>query len=98
MIKICAIVLGIIAAICFVIGILQLCEKGFLLNSAYTSKEKNKKPYYKQSGIVFLLVGLIFLFNTINLLIKSTRLFYVVISIIIITFVFVAVSAIKMKK
>ena len=98
MTEIGAIVFGIIAVISFVIGILQLCEKGSLINSAYTSKEKNKKPYYKQSGIVFLLIGLMFLFNAINILIKTTWLFYAVISIIIIIMAFVAISTVRMKK
>ena len=54
-----AIVLGIVAIVCYVFSYLQFNEKGFLFNNAYiyASKEErkvmDKKPHYKQSGIVF---------------------------------------------
>ena len=69
-----AIVLGVIAIICFVFSYLQFNEKGFLFNNAYIyaskqeRKNMDKKPHYKQSGIVFLLIGIIFLINTINII------------------------------
>lgn len=52
----------ILAAICFVISILQFKEKGFCFNNAYlyASKEEREKmdksPHYRQSAIVFLLL------------------------------------------
>lgn len=54
-----AIVLSVIAVASFSINFLQFNEKGFLFNNAYlyaSKKEKetmDKKPQYKQSGIVF---------------------------------------------
>lgn len=54
-----AIILGIVAIASLVFSYLQFNEKGFLLNNAYiyASKQEreamDKKPYYKQSGIVF---------------------------------------------
>lgn len=69
-----AIVLGVIAIICFVFSYLQFNEKGFLFNNAYIyaskqeRKNMDKKPYYKQSGIVFLLIGIIFLINIIDII------------------------------
>ena len=50
----------------FTIGVRSLMEKGFLFNNAYifASEEErktlNKKPYYRQSAIVFCLSGAIF--------------------------------------
>lgn len=52
---------------CAVISIFQFKEKGFLFNNAYiyASKQEretmDKKPYYRQSGIVFALLSSIFL-------------------------------------
>ena len=64
-----AITLGIVAVVCFIFSYLQFNEKGFLFNNAYiyASKEErkvmDKKPHYKQSGIVFLMIGIIFTIN-----------------------------------
>lgn len=75
------IVLGIIALACFVISCLQLKEKGVLLNNAYifASKQEretmDKKPHYKQSGVVFLFPGIIFLIDAINVILQIEWLF-----------------------
>lgn len=80
-----AIVLGVIAIICFVFSYLQFNEKGFLFNNAYIyaskqeRKNMDKKPYYKQSGIVFLLIGIIFLINIIDIILQTIWLVYLVI-------------------
>ena len=74
-----AIVLGIIAIVCFVISFLQFNEKGFLFNNAYIGASKqdretmNKKPHYKQSGVVFALIGIIFLINAIEMILQMHR-------------------------
>ena len=50
----------------FAVSVMQFHEKGFLWNNAYifASKEErrkmDKKPYYRQSGFVFMLIGIIF--------------------------------------
>ena len=54
------------AVMCLVIGITQLNELGVPLNNAYlfVSKEKkqsmNKTPYFKQTGVVFILLAVVF--------------------------------------
>lgn len=61
-----AIVCGILAIIYLVISIMSFKEKGFLFNNAYiwASKQErekmNKKPYYRQTAIVFALIAFIF--------------------------------------
>ena len=61
---------GLLTAACMVLGIRQLLEKGYLLNNAwiYASKEErekmNKRPYYRQSGICFLMIGAYILLMT----------------------------------
>jgi len=61
--------LFLIAVLAFFMSIRSFREKGFLFNNAYlyaSEKERetmNKKPHYRQSAIVFLLLGFVFLLN-----------------------------------
>ena len=99
-----AIVLGVMAAACFVYSCLQFHEKGFLFNNAYlyASKQEretmDKKTYYKQSGIVFMLVGIVFLINAVNMIIQTDWLFYLVIVVVVIAIIYAVVSSIVIEK
>ncbi len=61
------IIIFVVAALMFLFGAMQLKEKGPLLNNSYiyANKEQrrtmDKKPYYRQSGIVFLMLGVVFI-------------------------------------
>lgn len=61
-----AILLFAAAAALLAVSAAQFCQKGFLFNNAwlYASQEErermDKAPYYRQSAVVFLLLGLIF--------------------------------------
>lgn len=95
-----ACVLFIISMGAFVISIRSFNEKGFLFNNAYlyASKQERqimpKKQYYRQSAIIFLLVGSIFLINTIEVITHMEWLFSIVAILIIITIVYTIVSSI----
>lgn len=99
-----AIVLGVIAIICFVFSCLQFNEKGFLFNNAYiyASKQErktmDKKPHYKQSGIVFVLIGIIFLINAIDIILQTGWLFYLVIGVAIIAIIYAIVSSVMIER
>jgi len=99
-----AIVLGIVSIACFFFSYLQFKEKGFLFNNAYiyASKEErkimDKKPHYKQSGIVFLMIGIIFALNSIDMVLKTEWVSYVVIGIGIIAVIYAIVSSIIIEK
>ena len=99
-----AILLWIISIICFVISYRQFTQKGFLLNNAYiyaSQKDKeniNKKPYYKQSGFVFMLIGMIFVIDGIEIILKTDYLFLFVTLIIVIMIIYVIISSIKIEK
>lgn len=99
-----AIILGIIAVVCFVISYLQFNEKGVLLNNAYifASKQERetmvKKPHYKQSGIVFLLIGIIFLINSVDVILQTGWLFYCVIVVAVAAIVYAVISSIIIEK
>ena len=87
----------------FVISYFQFKEKGTLFNNAYlyaSAEERNKMdkhPYYRQSGIVFLFIGIIFLINTIEVLLEKNWLFYMVLVISLITIVYAIVSSILIE-
>ena len=99
-----AVILGIIAVICFIISYLQFHEKGFLFNNAYiyaSKKERetmDKTPHYRQSGIVFALIGLTFLINTLILIIQIRWLFWLVVGIFVIALVYAVVSSVIIEK
>ena len=88
----------------FLMSVRSFMEKGFLFNNAYiyASKQErekmNKKPHYRQSAIVFLLLGLIFLLNTIAVLLKVNWIFYRVVVVVIITLIYAIVSSIIIDK
>ena len=88
----------------FFMSVRSFMEKGFLFNNAYIyalkqEREKmNKKLHYRQSAIVFLLLGLIFLLNALAVLLKVNWIFYVVVAIVIITLVYAIVSSITIEE
>jgi hypothetical protein len=101
----------IVACILFMVSIISLIlsirsfrEKGFLLNNAYlyaSEKEReamNKKPYYRQSGIVFLLIFVIFLLIGLNALLNVSWIIYTTVAITTVAVVYAIVSSIMIEK
>ena len=88
----------------FFMSVRSFMEKGFLFNNAYiyASKQErekmNKKPHYRQSAIVFLLLGLIFLLNTLAVLLKVNWIFYIGVAVVAITLIYAIVSSITIEK
>lgn len=99
-----AIVLGVIATMCFVFSYLQFNEKGFLFNNAYIyaseqeRKNMDKKPHYKQSGIIFVLIGFIFWINAIDIILQTGWLFYLVTGVAIVAIAYAVVSSVMIEK
>ena len=99
-----AIIFFVIAVAAFIMSALSFMERGFLFNNAYiyASKEMrekmDKKPHYRQSAIVFLMVGLMFLLNGFSVIFKSEFCFYAVIAIVIITCIYAIVSSVMIEK
>lgn len=99
-----ACILFVISTIAFFISILSFKEKGILLNNAYLYASKrerekmNKNPYYIQSAIVFIFIGLIFLLNGLQMLFKYDWLFYIVLVMMAITVVYAIASSIVIEK
>lgn len=99
-----AIILGVVAIVCFFVSYFQFKEKGFLFNNAYiyASKEEkenmDKNPHYRQSGIVFIMIGIIFIINAVEMIINTGWLFYMVIAVACIAVVYAIVSSVVIER
>lgn len=95
---------GILAIACFAAGCLQLQEKGPLLNNAYLYASKqdrekmDKKPHYRQSGVVFVLLGTIFALYGVECLLETGWLHFCGILLVILTVVYAVVSSVCIEK
>lgn len=88
----------------FVMSAFSFKEKGFLFNNAYLYASKaeretmDKKPYYHQSAIVFLLIGIMFLLNALSAFFLNRWFHYMVILVAIITVIYAIASSITIEK
>ncbi len=98
------VILLLISLIFFVLGYFQYKEKGVLLNNAYiyASKEErnrmNKRPHYRQSAVVFVMIGIMFLLNAIEMFFRIGWMFYVSLGLMIILIIYAIVSSIIINK
>ena len=92
-------VLCIIAAVGFFMSIRAWKEKGFLFNNAYLyasqqeQDDMNKKPYYRQTAIIFLLIGVVFLLNGLAMFLRTSWLSLVAVAVLAVTLVYAIVSS-----
>ena len=99
-----AIVLLLVALLMFIVGVRSFLEKGYLFNNAYiyaSKKEResmNKKPYYRQSGMVFIFIGVVFLLLGIAILFDMGWLSYVSGAVILLLLIYAIVSAVAIEK
>ena len=88
----------------FLMSVRSFMEKGFLFNNAYiyASKQErekmNKKPHYRQSAIVFLLLGTVFLLLALAVLLEAYWISFVGVAVVIITLIYAIVSSITIEK
>ncbi|SCW48006.1 protein of unknown function [Eubacterium ruminantium] len=98
------IIMYVAAALCITLGILQVKEKGPLINNAwiYANKEErrtmDKKPYYRQSGIVFLLIGIQLIMDGLFCGTKNYIFLIVEYVLLVLVVVYAVVSAIRIDK
>lgn len=101
---IAAIVVFLISFISFIISIRSFKKKGFLLNNAFifASEQERKKmdkvPYYRQSGVVFLLIGIIFLLIGFQTLLAVGWILYAEAAVTVITIIYAFISSIAIEK
>ena len=97
-------ILFLCSALLAVLGVRQLQCKGYCFNNAYifaSEKEReqmDKKPYYKQSGVVFLMLAAMLLVNCIHVVVKLDWLFCVSMAIMGAAIVYAVVSSVKTSK
>ncbi|MBQ7595194.1 MAG: DUF3784 domain-containing protein [Clostridia bacterium] len=94
----------VIAAILIAVSIMQFRERGFLLNNAfiYASKEEreamDKKPYYRQSSIVFCLLSFVFLIIGLSIILNNYKLELLEIPLTAGIIIYAIVSTVKINK
>ena len=99
-----AIILLILAATAIFLSIRSAQGKGFLLNNAYlyaSKKERetmDKAPYYRQSAVVFALIGVIFLLNSLSLLLHTDWISYLAGSVVAIALLYAVLSSVAIEK
>lgn len=99
------VIIGIVlSVICAVISFFQFKERGFLFNNAYiyASKQEretmDKKLHYRQSGIVFVFLSLIFLCITAECVLKTGWLWWVEGALCIAVLAYAIISSVKAVK
>lgn len=96
-----AIVLFVIAGALIVIAVLHFMEKGPLLNNAnfYATKEQrktmNKKPYYRQSAVVFLLLSAVFIVVGLSVVLQNGKLLIAEIPLFAGAVIYAIISAVR---
>ena len=92
------------AGVLLLLSIRSFFEKGFLLNNAYlyASKEErktmNKKPYYKQSAIVFCILSAVFIVIGISVVLHNDQLFLLEIPLVAGVIIYAIVSTVLINK
>ena len=99
-----SIVIFVIAGILILLGIRSISGRGFLLNNAYIyaseeEREKmDKKPYYRQTGIVFCLLSLVFIIIGLSVLLQNYKLELLLIPVVAGTIIYAIVSYVLISK
>jgi len=94
-------ILFLISAGLFVMSVFSFREKGFLFNNAYiyASKQEretmHKAAHYRQSAIVFLLLGILFMLSGIGLLLRMNWIFGIAGVVLVSTLIYAVVSSIR---
>ena len=88
------------AGILLVLAVLHFLEKGFLMNNAYLyasreqKKTMNKKPYYRQSAIIFCVLSLVFIVVGLSFVLHNDRILLLEIPLIAGAIIYAVVSSI----
>ena len=99
-----AIIMFAIAGANLIIGFLQFFERGPLMNNAYlySSKQQresmNKKPYYRQSAIVFFLLSVIFIIVGLSVVLEDYRITFLELPVMIVIVIYAIVSSMRINK
>lgn len=98
-----------LAIVAFVISYLQFKEKGYLFNNIYfwasqeerkqmDENKESKKPYYRQSGYIFVLIGIFFLADAVYIVTDWMWMGVAFWVLVMITVIYAVVSSIQNKR
>ena len=99
-----AILMFVIAGILLLFSIRSFLERGFLLNNAYlyASKEErksmNKKPYYRQTAIVFCILSAVFIVIGLSLVLQKDKIMLLEIPLILGAVIYAIASAVRISR
>lgn len=102
--SILAVVLIIISAALITAAVFSFKCRGFLFNNSYIfatdeeRKKMDKKPYYRQTGVVFVLIAAIMMLNAVQILTGLSRIFYITMAVSGFTVIYAVISSIKIEK
>lgn len=97
-------ILMLVSLLLFIVSIRSFLEKGFLFNNAYlyaTKKERetmNKKPYYRQTAVLFFLMGITFLLIGFAILYNAGWITYIAEAVVLIIVIYAIASSIAIEK
>ena len=98
------IIVFIIGGACLFFSIRSFQERGILLNNAYlyASKEErvtmNKKPYYKQSAIIFCILSALFFVIGLSILLQNEKLLLLEVPLIVSGILYAIISTVQIEK
>ena len=93
-----------IAALLLLFGIRSFMERGFLLNNAYiyaTKEERktmDKKPYYRQTAVVFCILSVVFVIIGLSVLFHNDSISLLVIPLAAAAIIYAVVSSVLNNK
>ncbi len=99
-----AVLMGVLSLVFFIFSYRQFKEKGKPLNNAYLYASKNEResknfsPHYRQSAIVFALLGATFLLMAINAIIYIAWFKYLLITLFLCIILYAIISSIYIIK
>ncbi len=98
-----AIIMFLVSGVLLILAILHFMERGYLFNNAYiyASREQrdtmNKKPYYRQSAIVFLILCIVFIVIGLSVVLQNSMIILGEIPLFIAVMIYAIVSSAKIK-
>lgn len=93
-----------LSIVCFVLSVRQKKEIGPLMSNAYfyaseQEREKmNKKPYFTQASVIFLLLGIVFLIIAIDMLLMTKWLVFCSVGTAVAAIIYALVSSARINK
>lgn len=93
-----------LAGLFLALSVAHFLEKGALLNNAwlYASREErsamDKKPHYRQSAVVFLLLAAVFALNGVGMVTKNDLFTIIAMAVVIAAVVYAVVSFIRLVR